>query len=102
MTPAGSKSVDCCTGTPVCWVAGKSPEWEVVKFSEEHMTIDVAGGTPPVRGDVCWLITRHICCTINLADQVLLVDDGQVSIAQVAARGHDMFLEGPPVTPAKL
>ena len=55
---------------PVCWIAGRSPGWTALGPSEEHLPVDVTGGPAPVRGEIVWLITRHICCTINLADKV--------------------------------
>ena len=53
-------------------------------------------GPVPVRGEIVWLITRHICCTINLADKVVLKDtDGQgrvsYEVVPVTARGHDIL-----------
>lgn len=89
---AGSKSLDCCSGEPVCWIAGRSPGWTALKPSEEHLPVDVRGGPEPTHGEIVWLITRHICCTINLADKVVLVDGDKVWVTKVAARGHELFL----------
>jgi D-serine deaminase-like pyridoxal phosphate-dependent protein len=91
---AGSKSLDCASGEPVCWIAGRSPKWMALKPSEEHLPVDVSGGPAPVRGEIVWLITRHICCTINLAEKVVLLDDGgKMELAPVAARGHELGVE---------
>ena len=90
---AGSKSLDCASGEPVCWIAGRSPGWTAMKPSEEHLPVDVSGGPLPVRGEIVWLITRHICCTINLAEKVVLVDGDRVWTTVVAARGHELFLD---------
>ena len=64
-----------------------------MKPSEEHLPVDVSGGPLPVRGEIVWLITRHICCTINLAVKVVLVDGDRVWTTVVAARGHELFLD---------
>jgi len=90
---AGSKSLDCASGQPVCWVVGRSPGWSALSPSEEHLPIDVSGGPTPTRGEIVWLVTRHICCTINLADQVLLVDGDSIWPVPVTARGHELALD---------
>eukprot|EP00811_Abedinium_folium_P033283 NODE_6258_length_1687_cov_10.746154.p1 GENE.NODE_6258_length_1687_cov_10.746154~~NODE_6258_length_1687_cov_10.746154.p1 ORF type:complete len:439 (+),score=110.77 NODE_6258_length_1687_cov_10.746154:101-1417(+) len=94
---AGAKSVDAASGDPCCFALGRQG-WEPLHPSEEHMKIRIPdGATPPKRGEVVWLITRHICCSINLAETALLVDrdsHGNVTCrpAAVSARAHDLFV----------
>ena len=47
---------------------------------------------PPARGELLRLIPHHVCPTVNLAEEALLVDDGELSVAAVSARSHDLFV----------
>jgi len=38
------------------------------------------------------LIPRHVCPTVNLAEEAWLVDDDGYTVAAVTARAHDLTL----------
>jgi D-serine deaminase-like pyridoxal phosphate-dependent protein len=86
---AGSKALDAAAGDPCCTVDGW-PHLRAERPSEEHLPLTVLGGAPPGPGTLLRLIPRHVCPTVNLADDAVLIEGGQVAaIVPVAARGHD-------------
>lgn len=87
---AGSKSVAAEAGDPCAFVLGH-PDLICLSPSEEHLPARVVAGRKPERGEVVYLVPRHVCPTINLAEQALLVDAGAVSVASVSARAHDLL-----------
>lgn len=89
---AGSKSVAAEAGDPCAEVLGW-PGLVARTPSEEHLPFHVARGPAPDRGDVLMLVPRHVCPTVNLAAEALIVDGGRVEVAPVAARAHDLWCE---------
>ena len=89
---AGSKSLAAEAGDPCAFVIGH-PELVAEAPSEEHLPLRVErGGTGPARGALLHLVPRHVCPTVNLADEALLVDGNSVRVVPVAARGHELLL----------
>jgi D-serine deaminase-like pyridoxal phosphate-dependent protein len=90
---AGSKSIAADAGDPCAFALGH-PELEALTPSEEHLPFRVHDGARLARGSMLSLVPTHVCPTVNLADQALLVDEGRfVGVASVRARGHDLLLE---------
>jgi len=88
---AGSKSIAAEAGDPCAFVLGH-PELVPLRPSEEHLPLAVHSGDPPRRGTELYLAPRHVCPTVNLAEQAILVSGGEVrEIAQVSARAHDLL-----------
>lgn len=86
---AGSKALDAAAGDPCCTVADR-PGMSAQHPSEEHLPLHVASGSVPELGTLLRLVPRHVCPTVNLADEAVLMDgDDVVAIVPVAARGHD-------------
>jgi D-serine deaminase-like pyridoxal phosphate-dependent protein len=91
---AGHKAVSADAGVPTCAVIGW-PGLNPLKPSEEHLPIDVAEGDAPAIGDLLYLLPRHICPSVNLFDEALMVrDGGVVGVEAIAARGHERALAG--------
>jgi D-serine deaminase-like pyridoxal phosphate-dependent protein len=99
---AGSKSIAADAGDPCALVLGR-PELVARTPSEEHLPLSVRSGPLPARGTELLLVPRHVCPTVNLAEQALLVEDGEVrEIAPVSARAHDLILGSHGVGGAKV
>ena len=91
---AGSKAVAAEAGDPIAHVLGR-PELVAETPNEEHLPLLVTSGEPPPRGTELLLVPRHICPTINLADEAVLMDGGEVrAVVPVAARGHELLVSG--------
>lgn len=91
---AGSKSIAAEAGHPCAYVLGH-PELVPMVPSEEHLPLEVQGGSPPERGAELLLIPRHVCPTVNLAEEAVMVEGGQMmGIADVSARAHDVITPG--------
>jgi len=88
---AGSKSIAAESGDPCAFVLGY-PGLAPQAPSEEHLPLLVTAGERPARGEVLMLIPHHVCPTVNLAEEALLVDDDGLSVAAVSARSHDLFV----------
>ena len=89
---AGSKSIAAEAGDPCAFVLGH-PELVPLRPSEEHLPLSVRSGPLPARGTELLLVPRHVCPTVNLAEQAILVENGEVrEIAPVSARAHDLLL----------
>ena len=89
---AGSKSIAAEAGDPCALVLGH-PELVPLRPSEEHLPLSVRSGPLPARGTELLLVPRHVCPTVNLAEQAILVENGEVrEIAPVSARAHDLLL----------
>ncbi len=86
---AGSKALDAAAGDPCAEVAN----WDglqAMRPSEEHLPLRVLSGQPPPLGQLLRLVPTHVCPTVNLADEaVLLEGDRPVRIVSVKARGHE-------------
>lgn len=93
---AGSKSIATGDGDPCAVVLGH-PELEPQRASEEHLPLKVAAGEKgPERGEALLLVPRHVCPTVNLAEEALLVDEGgECFVEAVAARAHDLMSRTP-------
>lgn len=88
---AGSKSLAAEAGSPVAVVDGLC-ELRARTPSEEHLPIEVPGEEPlPARGELLALIPRHVCPTVNLAEEALVVDGAGARVAPVAARAHELL-----------
>jgi D-serine deaminase-like pyridoxal phosphate-dependent protein len=75
------------------WVTGGGrlpdfPDARVVALSEHHATIHFPDGEMPELGSTIRIAPNHVCAAVNLADELLVVQDGAVVDSwQVAARG---------------
>ncbi len=86
---AGSKAIDAAAGDPCAAVEGW-PGLLALHPSEEHLPVQVQHGDAPPPGTLLRLIPRHVCPTVNLADEAVLVGDAGIeAIVPVAARGHE-------------
>lgn len=100
---AGSKAVAAEAGDPMVYIIGH-PEYEPGHPSEEHLPIDGRGHAVPSRGSPLYLVPRHVCPTVNLAQHALLMDRDEsgnlylTSLADVDARAHDTLLSQPLVS----
>ena len=89
---AGSKSIAADAGDPCAVVLGR-PELEALTPSEEHLPLRTPAGRRPARGTELLLVPHHVCPTVNLAEQALLIEGGAVrAVVPVAARAHDLGL----------
>lgn len=89
---AGSKSLAAEAGDPAARVLGH-PELVAQTPNEEHLPLRVERGERPARGTELALFPRHVCPTINLAEEALLLDGGElVDVVSVAARAHETLL----------
>lgn len=97
---AGSKSIAAEAGDPCALALGRS-DLTALQPSEEHLPLRCAGARP-ARGQVLLLIPRHVCPTVNLAEQAVIVEAGQAPrVVAVSARAHEV-LASPDATAAKL
>lgn len=86
---AGSKALDAAAGDP-CAEARGSFCATAQTPSEEHLPMRCADGEAPPLGTILRLVPRHVCPTVNLASDAVLVEDGRiVAIVPVRARGHE-------------
>ncbi len=90
---AGSKSIAAEAGDPCAFALGH-PGLEALTPSEEHLPFAVRSGRRPSRGEPLYLVPRHVCPTVNLAEQALLIDGDSVSVSRVVARAHELLDEG--------
>lgn len=91
---AGSKSIAAEAGNPCAFVLGH-PELEALTPSEEHLPLRVHEGVRPERGSTLLLVPMHVCPTVNLAEEALLIDEGRlVGVVPVRARAHDLLPGG--------
>ena len=59
--------------------------------------LDISADSSPLppRGTGVYLIPRHVCPTVNLAEKALLVDGGRiVGEVEIDARAHDLGIGG--------
>ncbi len=91
---AGSKAIAAEAGDPCARVANRAGLCALTP-SEEHLPLRVTGGVAPQRGDLLVLVPRHVCPTVNLAEQAVLLEGGRIkSIVPVAARAHEISATG--------
>lgn len=89
---AGSKSIAAEAGQPCCAVVGH-PELVALRPSEEHLPFRVERGNPPERGTPLLLVPKHVCPTVNLAEEALVLEEGSEPRAvPVSARAHELFV----------
>lgn len=88
---AGSKSIAAEAGDPCAYAIGQ-PAAEALTPSEEHLPF-VTDGERPARGTELYLVPRHVCPTVNLAEQALLVDGDWIGVGRVEARAHDLLFD---------
>ena len=90
---AGSKSIAAEAGDPCARVVDR-PGLVPLKPSEEHLPLRVDAGPVPELGEMLFLVPKHVCPTVNLAERAILVeDDGSARLFDVAARAHDAPLD---------
>ncbi|MEZ6037331.1 MAG: alanine racemase [Planctomycetota bacterium] len=86
---AGSKAFDAAAGDP-CAVPVAALDGTARTPSEEHLPFVMRSGEAPRVGELLRLVPRHVCPTVNLADEAALLDGGAVvAIVPVRARGHE-------------
>jgi D-serine deaminase-like pyridoxal phosphate-dependent protein len=87
---AGHKTVSADAGVPTCVVVGH-PELMPLSPSEEHLPMAVAQeAAGPQVGDALYLLSRHVCPTVNNFDCAALVQEGRIiSVEKVSARGRE-------------
>lgn len=90
---AGSKSIAAEAGDPCAFAIGH-PELTALRPSEEHLPWHVADGhAQPALGALLYLVPRHICPSVNLAEQAVWVDtNGDTRVVDIVARGHELLL----------
>ncbi|KAH8065741.1 serine dehydratase [Aureococcus anophagefferens] len=98
---AGVKALAADAGHPMCAVLGHEG-FEPLIPSEEHLPVAVREPSDrPTKGDVFYLVPKHVCPTVNLAESALVEEDGAFSELPIEARAHPLFLdEGPSSAPA--
>lgn len=90
---AGSKSVAAEAGMP-CAVAIGHPGLSARGPSEEHLPFDVTSGPVPERGTELYLVPRHVCPTVNLAEEAVFMEGERlIGALPIEARSHDTFLD---------
>lgn len=85
----GSKAIDAAAGEPVVVPVGP---WQLqaLRPSEEHLPMKVLAGEAPPLGSLLRVVPRHVCPTVNLADEAVLLDrERVVAVVPVGARGHE-------------
>lgn len=88
---AGSKALDAAAGAPCARVRGRD-DLEALTPSEEHLPLRITGGRPPAPGELLELVPRHVCPTVNLADEAVLLEGDEITeIVPVTARGHEVL-----------
>lgn len=98
----GSKAIAAEAGDPAGYVIGY-PELAAMSCSEEHLPCSIVKMETNKRqeefrmprGEVCFVVPEHICPTVNLADEVLVIPEGssEIEVRRVDARGHHLRLE---------
>lgn len=86
---AGSKAIDAAAGDPCAVVLGHR-SLRALTPSEEHLPLVAEQGEAPRLGTILRLVPRHVCPTVNLADDAALLEGGAVvAVAPIRARGHE-------------
>jgi D-serine deaminase-like pyridoxal phosphate-dependent protein len=94
---AGSKALDAAAGDP-CAVALGPWHLRALRPSEEHLPMQVERGAAPPLGTLLRLVPRHVCPTVNLADDAALLDGGRLlAVVPVRARGHETLPTSAPL-----
>ena len=104
---AGVKALAADAGDPLCQIIGKT-EYTLRKASEEHLPVECDS---IAKGDVLYLVPKHICPTVNLAETALWVeDDGDDGVdrgvechrVNVHARAHPLLANDRPIDVKRL
>ena len=75
---SGSKAVSVDAGKPNCRLLGL-PDAEILGWSEEHLRVRLPAAHRHIRpGEVFYLVPRHVCTTVALYDEALIVEDGDI------------------------
>ena len=94
---AGVKALAADAGDPLCQIIGKT-DYTLRKASEEHLPVECAS---IAKGDVLYLVPKHICPTVNLAETALWVEDKDAGVAcwrvNVHARAHPLLANDRPI-----
>lgn len=88
---AGSKSIAPDTSVPHFRALGLPDDLVFLRRNEEHQLLSVPEGTSRPRvGDQFYLVPRHVCTTVNLWDEVCVIDENGMFVETwaVDARGH--------------
>jgi D-serine deaminase-like pyridoxal phosphate-dependent protein len=87
---AGSKALAAEAGDPCAFVLGR-PDLEPQRPNEEHLPLRVdPRASTPERGAALYLVPTHVCPTVNLAEEAILVEGGRVvDVVPVSARARD-------------
>lgn len=89
---AGSKSVAAEAGHPCAFAIGHA-EFHAKIPSEEHLPFRCPEDRTPERGTELYLVPLHVCPTVNLAEEALLLDSGTlIGTLPILARAHDTLL----------
>lgn len=90
---AGSKAIAPDRPAPNCRVLGW-PGLVPRTPSEEHLPLQRAHGDLPELGAPVLLVPDHVCTTVNLYRELLLLRPGAPPVAApIGAQGHRLFLE---------
>ncbi|MFT7485275.1 MAG: D-serine deaminase-like pyridoxal phosphate-dependent protein, partial [Candidatus Paceibacteria bacterium] len=90
---AGSKSLAAEAGHPSAIVIGH-PGYVAQVPSEEHLPMRTESEPAPARGQALYLVPKHVCPTVNLAEEALLVENGRLlEVLPILARAHDTLLD---------
>ena len=97
----GTRAFRRMRAVPTCAVIGH-PELRPLKPSEEHLPMEVQDGAQSAAiGETLYLIPRHVCPTVSLFDDALIVRNNcVVRVERVTARGHTSPVPGEAAVPA--
>lgn len=85
---AGSKALAAEAGDPCARVV-EQPGWTALSPSEEHLPLQLPDGEQAWRGQAVRLVPRHVCPTVNLHEEAVLVESGgPPRVVPVVARAH--------------
>lgn len=88
---AGNKAISPDVQTPYFRILGYPDDIEFVRRNEEHQVLRLPKDAPhPKVGEALFLVPRHVCTTVNLWDEAVVIDgDGHYAETwSVDARGH--------------
>ncbi len=90
---AGSKAVEA-SGVDCIARSLERPRDVALRQSEEHTVFRSSQGPPPPRGALLRLVPGHVCPTVNLAREAVLLEDGRFAgVAKVSAGAHEVVVE---------
>lgn len=89
----GSKGIAAEAGDPCGAILGY-PHMIPQKVSEEHMPCYVTDGKQLKRGEAVYVFPRHVCPSVNLHEQAVLVDGKDYTVIDIKARAHELLADG--------